>query len=125
MAAILVTLAVVVATIPAVRSLSGFGLLPYFLWGAMGWATVAPQQHILLGIHPEQGATLAALNGSAIGLGSGLGSALGGFALASGFAAQNLPYAAVGLLLVAVVWQLLLLEPLLRLSKEESECPVP
>ncbi len=110
MAVILAILMVSIFLLPILHSLPIIGLLPFFIWGAMGWATVTPQQHILIGLQPTQGATLAALNGSALSLGGVLGAAFGGLLIASEFDARNLPYMAATLLLFAFLWQLLLIK---------------
>lgn len=52
--------------------------LPFLLWGAMGWATQAPQQHILIKNYKSYGETAVALNSSVNYLGSSIGSALCG-----------------------------------------------
>ncbi len=48
-----------------------------FLWGMCGWASLAPQQHILLQANPADGATAVAANASANYLGSALGAIFG------------------------------------------------
>ena len=48
------------------------------VWSFTGWATFAPQQSRLLGIEPENGPLVIALNNSTIYLGSAFGAALGG-----------------------------------------------
>ncbi|MGE0171934.1 MAG: MFS transporter [Oligoflexales bacterium] len=110
MATILTILIAAILTLPLVHSIPFLGLAPFLVWGAMGWATVTPQQHTLISLQPEQSATLAALNGSAISLGSVLGSAFGGSAIASGLDVKNLPYAAASLLLCALALQILLIK---------------
>ena len=52
--------------------------VPFLIWGAMGWATQAPQQHILIKQHQDYGSTAVALNSSINYLGSSIGSALYG-----------------------------------------------
>jgi len=52
--------------------------LPFLLWGAMGWATQAPQQHILIKNYKSYGETAVALNSSVNYLESSIGSALCG-----------------------------------------------
>lgn len=52
--------------------------LSFLLWGAMGWATQAPQQHILIKNYKSYGETAVALNSSVNYLGSSIGSALCG-----------------------------------------------
>jgi predicted MFS family arabinose efflux permease len=111
MAAILTMLLAAYLSIPVLRSIPVLGLLPFFIWGAMGWSTMTPQQCRLSELKPGHDATLVALNSSAVSLGGVAGPALGGLALASGFNAQNLPYAAVVLVSCALAWQLLLLKP--------------
>lgn len=97
MTALLVVLVAAIALMPA-------GPVPYLLWGAAGWATVSAQQETLLTRWPDQGVLLVALNGSAIGLGSAVGSALGGIALANGL---HLPAAAACVIACALVWNVL------------------
>src|SRR5699024_10242985 len=43
----LVALSIMIALIPTLIKIPILGLLPFLLWGAVGWATQAPQQHIL------------------------------------------------------------------------------
>jgi predicted MFS family arabinose efflux permease len=117
MAAILVTLLAAIMALPAVGPVPILGLVPFVLWGAMGWATMTPQQMSLIELEPGHEATVVALNSSAVGLGSVFGPALGGLALAGGFDARNLPYAAGGLLLCALAWQVILIQQ--RQSKQE------
>ena len=110
MAAILVTLFAAIAVLPAISAVPLLGLVPFLLWGALGWATVTPQQLSLIALEPGREATVVALNSSAIGLGSVTGPALGGLALAGGLGAWTLPYAACALLLAALAWQLVLMQ---------------
>jgi predicted MFS family arabinose efflux permease len=110
MGAILGVLIVAILTLPLVRSLPFVGLVPFLLWGAMGWATVTPQQHTLISFQPEQSATLAALNNSAVSLGSVLGSAFGGSAIAGGLDVKELPYPAAALLFCAFTLQMFLIK---------------
>jgi predicted MFS family arabinose efflux permease len=121
MVVILVALIAAISLLPVSHSISMLNLCPYLLWGAMGWATVTPQQYTLIGIHPEQSTSLVALNSSAIGLGSALGTALGGLAIANGFGAHHLVYAVTALLGCALVLQL----SLIKQSPQEivSACP--
>jgi predicted MFS family arabinose efflux permease len=93
------------------------GILPFFLWGAMGWASQAPQQHVLLHLQPNHGAATVALNSSANYLGSAIGSALGGIVMLAGLAPSQLPFAAGCLVLVTLLGQLLIV---LRKSKEQQ-----
>ena len=81
-------------------------LLPFIIWGAMGWATQAPQQHILLDKHPEHGATSVALNSSLNYLGSAIGSALGGLVLAQKQSVNILIYAACFIALLGTIIQM-------------------
>lgn len=106
MAGILVTLLTMLALIPMLRSTPILGLLPYIIWGAMGWSTMTPQQYRLSQLKPGQDATLVALNSSAVSLGGVIGPALGGLALASGLNPSHLPYAAAALVLSALALQL-------------------
>ena len=54
------------------------------LWGASTWSQTPPQQHRLVGTAPQGAALAISLNASAIYLGIGSGTALGGAALAAG-----------------------------------------
>ncbi|MFE6687899.1 MFS transporter [Streptomyces sp. NPDC057743] len=73
-------------------------------WGAAGWALQVPQQHRLLTAAGEERGTVAlALNNSALYLGSAVGSALGGLALAAGLAPDALPWAAAGVAALGLV----------------------
>ena len=77
-------------------------------WGAAGFASPPPQQHLLLERAPDRGAVGVAVNGSAIYLGSAIGSALAGAALYAGLSVKALPpiaaaVAALGLLAYAAL----------------------
>ncbi|WP_274915468.1 MFS transporter [Streptomyces sp. WZ-12] len=73
-------------------------------WGTAGWALQVPQQHRLLKAAGEERGTVAlALNNSALYLGSAVGSALGGLALAAGLAPDALPWAAAGVAALGLV----------------------
>lgn len=109
-AAILVTLFGAIMALPSYGAVPVLGLLPFLIWGAMGWATMTPQQMSLIELEPGHEATLVALNSSAVGLGSVIGPALGGLALAGGLDVRYLPYAAGGLLLVALAGQVMLVQ---------------
>jgi predicted MFS family arabinose efflux permease len=110
MLAILTCLLVTITAIPILREVPVLGLLPFLIWGAMGWATVTPQQYNLMKIKPGHDAILVALNSSAVSLGSVFGTALGGVALAGGLSATKLPYLTAIFLLCAIVSQFLLLQ---------------
>jgi predicted MFS family arabinose efflux permease len=110
MAVILIGLMFTVMTLPYAKDLPYLGLLSFFLWGAFGWATPTPQQHVLFEMYENQRAILSALNSSAIGLGSTLGTAIGGLLIASGFKAIQLPYLAAILLTGVTIGQLLLIK---------------
>lgn len=109
MAGILATLFVAYLSIPSLRSFPIWGLVPFFIWGAMGWSTMTPQQYRLGQLKPGQDATLVALNSSAVSLGGVTGPALGGLALAGGFNPEHLPYVATGIVFFALGWQMLLI----------------
>ncbi|MCC3700099.1 MFS transporter, partial [Staphylococcus epidermidis] len=83
------------------------GLIPFILWGAMGWATQAPQQHILLKKHPEYGGSAVALNSSINYLGSAMGSAIGGIILFNANSTNVLIYSALGITIIGILLQLL------------------
>jgi predicted MFS family arabinose efflux permease len=110
MALILAGLILTFITIPFTKNLPYLGLIPFFMWGAFGWATTTPQQHILFELQEKQGTILAALNASAIGLGNAIGTAIGGSIIAFGFNEINLPFLAATLLLVVFICQLMLIK---------------
>ena len=110
MALILAGLILTFITIPFTKNLPYLELIPFFMWGAFGWATTASQQHILFELQEKQGTMLAALNASAIGFGSAFGTAIGGSIIASGFKEINLPFLAATLLLVLFIGQLMLIQ---------------
>ncbi|MBV9844007.1 MAG: MFS transporter [Kutzneria sp.] len=106
LAGVLALLGTAFLLLPVLGQIPVLGLLPYALWGFAGWAIVTPIQTILIGIRPDQPATVAALCGSAVGLGGAMGSTLGGLALAAGLSAPSLPFAAAGVVVIALFWQL-------------------
>lgn len=77
-------------------------------WGAAGFASPPPQQHLLLERVPDRGAVAVAVNGSAIYLGSAIGSALGGMALNAGLPMRYLPPSAAAIATVALIGYLIL-----------------
>lgn len=54
-----------------------------FVWGMCGWASLAPQQQVLLQANPADGATAVAANASANYLGSALGATAGSLLVAA------------------------------------------
>lgn len=81
--AITASLALVLIVI-AMAPPTGILLVALFLWGLLGWSSLAPQQETLLGENPNDGATAVAANASANYLGSALGSAGGAAVVAAG-----------------------------------------
>lgn len=78
-----------------------------FLWGLLGWASLAPQQYTLITTNPHDGTTAVAANSSANYLGSALGS-LAGAALVDHNASSNtLSFAASGIMILALLLQIL------------------
>ncbi|HCV4425305.1 TPA: MFS transporter [Staphylococcus aureus] len=104
---ILILLALSFSLIPISINLPILGLIPFILWGAMGWATQAPQQHILLKKHPEYGGSAVALNSSINYLGSAMGSAIGGMILFNANSTNVLIYSALGITIIGILLQLL------------------
>lgn len=80
-------------------ALAGIGC---FIWGMCGWASMAPQQHVLVSYAPKQATASVAWNSSANYLGSGIGVALGSAALNSGVPANWLPAGSMIALLLAL-----------------------
>ena len=58
-------------------------LTSLFVWGMCGWASLTPQQHVLLQTNPADGATAVAANASANYLGSALGATFGSLLVAA------------------------------------------
>ncbi|MDA2269359.1 MFS transporter [Bacillus cereus] len=95
MALILIILTVSVVCIPIMINLTIIKYLPFFIWGAMGWASGAPQQHILLSYQPKHGSAAVALNSSINYLGSSVGATLGGVVISLGMGTMALIYFAI------------------------------
>lgn len=109
MAGIIAIMALAMICIPFALSFPMRSFLPFVLWGAMGWASQAPQQHERLRYQPEHDAAVVALNSSANYLGSAVGSSLGGIVLLAGLAPSSLPFAASCLVLAALLVQCLIM----------------
>ncbi len=109
MAMILATLCLTITAIPALRGVPVFGLLPFLIWGAMGWASVTPQQYSLMEIKAGHESIVVALNSCAVSLGSVIGTALGGIALAGGLGAEKLPFVTAVFVFFALTGQVLLI----------------
>ncbi|OLO11112.1 MFS transporter [Chromohalobacter japonicus] len=89
--------------------------IPFLLWGAMGWSSLAPQQHVLLDLQPEHGSIAVALNSSANYLGSAIGAILGGLLLDNGLLVPTtLPIAAGCTAVAAAFLQVTLLNTQLK-----------
>ena len=108
MAVILAALTLALGIVPILLGAVPLGYLPFFIWGTMGWASQAPQQHSLLGLRPDQGSVAVALNSSANYLGGAAGAALGGVVIGVAGAAA-LPVAAAAIAASALVIQLTIL----------------
>lgn len=102
---ILITLTVSIICIPIMIHLPILKYFPFFVWGAMGWACQAPQQHILLSYHPKQGSIAVALNSSINYLGSAIGAALGGIVLSIGMGTISLIYFAIFSMVISLFLQ--------------------
>jgi len=103
---ILAALGLSLAALPALLPLGVIGFLPFLVWGAMGWASLAPQQHMLLELEPEHGAAAVALNSSCNYLGGAMGAFAGGALMASGVSPSMLPYCAAAAALIALIGHL-------------------
>lgn len=104
---ILVILGISIVSIPTLIKIPIWGLIPFILWGAMGWATQAPQQHILLKNHSDHGSTSVALNSSLNYLGSAIGAALGGVLISRGLSTNLLIYSCFTVIILGIIVQLL------------------
>ncbi|GIN87504.1 chloramphenicol resistance protein [Heyndrickxia sporothermodurans] len=109
LASILAILSLAMLALPFTLKFPILMFLPIFLWGAMGWASQAPQQHALLHSQPNHGEAAVALNSSANYLGSAAGSAVGGIALYMGLSPSQLPFAAGSLILAALIVQVIII----------------
>lgn len=108
MAAILAVMTLAIFSLPFSSHYGLLAFIPFFLWGVTGWASQAPQQHVLLRLNPQHGPAAVALNSSANYLGSSVGASLGGAALLMGSSPAQLPYWAGGLAAAALLGQGLL-----------------
>ncbi len=104
-ACILGTMALAMLLLPVLAP-STTVLIPLAFWGAAGWALQVPQQHTLLTARPDHGTVAVAINGSALYLGSAVGSALGGTVLSSGMRVSLLPVLAGGIAFSALILHL-------------------
>ncbi|KGX87024.1 MFS transporter [Pontibacillus litoralis] len=104
---ILFTLTLAIISIPIVINLPFITYVPFFIWGVMGWASQAPQQHILIGYQPKQSSAAVALNSSINYLGSAIGATLGGVIIATGAKTITLIYFAFAMMLISIMLQLL------------------
>lgn len=77
-----------------------------FVWGLCGWASLAPQQHVLLQANPADGATAVAANASANYLGSALGATIGSLLVAAHAAPVVLCGSAAAVAALALLCQL-------------------
>lgn len=77
-----------------------------FVWGLCGWASLAPQQHVLLQANPADGATAVAANASANYLGSALGATIGSLLVAAHAAPVVLCGSAAAVATLALLCQL-------------------
>lgn len=102
---ILLILTVSIICIPFMIDLTFLQYIPFFVWGAMGWASQAPQQHILMSYQPSNGSSAVALNSSLNYLGSSIGATLGGMVLAFGFGTISLIYFAVISMIISLLLQ--------------------
>ncbi|HDX9577269.1 TPA: MFS transporter [Bacillus pseudomycoides] len=117
---ILIILTVSIICIPLMINLSIVKYLPFFIWGAMGWAAQAPQQHILLSYQPKQGSAAVALNSSINYLGSSVGATLGGVVISLGMGTMSLIYFAVFSIGISVMLQLYSMKSNFSMIKTEK-----
>lgn len=101
-----VVMAVLALSLGALSPLGAAAFPALVVWGAAGWALQVPQQHRLLALRAERGTVALALNNSALYLGSAVGSAAAGLALAVGLAPRALPWAAAAVAVAGLVLHL-------------------
>ncbi|MFI0978189.1 MFS transporter [Streptomyces sp. NPDC021093] len=104
----------------AAHAAAAAAIVPLVIWGAAGWAVQVPQQHQLIAAQPQQPTIAVSLNSSAVYLGSGIGSALGGLVLGLGAAPSTLPYWTGGLSLVALVLHLTVVRGAVRRGEKAA-----
>ncbi|WP_071458595.1 MFS transporter [Bacillus massilinigeriensis] len=102
---ILFILTVSIICIPIVIHVPLLKYFPFFVWGAMGWASQAPQQHLLMSYQPNNGGSAVALNSSLNYLGSSVGATLGGSVLALGFGTISIIFFALISMLFSILLQ--------------------
>ncbi|MGW7414327.1 MFS transporter [Streptomyces sp. NPDC054863] len=128
-AAVTCVLALIVAgqfALPAAAHVSAIvAVVPLVVWGAAGWAVQVPQQHQLIAAQPRQATIAVSLNSSAVYLGSGIGSALGGLALGLGAAPGTLPYYTGALTVLALVLHLTVVRGAVRRGENAAEAVRP
>ncbi|EMF02115.1 MFS transporter [Streptomyces mobaraensis] len=98
-------------------------VVPLVVWGAAGWAVQVPQQHQLIAAQPRHATVAVSLNSSAVYLGSGIGSALGGLVLGFGTSPGALPYCTGALTLLALALHLTVVRGATRRSEEPTSTP--
>ncbi|MHA7846867.1 MFS transporter [Serratia sp. D1N4] len=107
--AILFIMSIALFSIPAaVASGALLAFIPFLIWGATGWSSLAPQQHTLLELQPQHGAAVVALNSSSNYMGGAVGVILGGLLITVGIEPDALPYYAGVIGIVALLGQLAL-----------------
>lgn len=82
-------------------------LTSLFIWGMCGWASLTPQQHVLLQTNPTDGATAVAANASANYLGSALGATFGSLLVAAQATPAVLCGSAAAVAALALICQLI------------------
>lgn len=102
---ILLILMISIICIPLMIQLPLIKYFPFFIWGAMGWASQAPQQHILMSYQPNNRSAAVALNSSFNYLGSSVGATLGGVVLTFSFGSISLVYFAVISMILSILLQ--------------------
>ncbi|MFF0739325.1 MFS transporter [Streptomyces sp. NPDC004111] len=121
---ILVLIVVSQAVLPvAAHTAAALAVVPLVIWGAAGWAVQVPQQHQLIAAQPQQATVAVSLNSSAVYLGSGIGSALGGVVLGLGTDAAALPYWTAALTALALVLHLTVVRGATRRGERAATTP--
>ena len=103
---ILALLAISILAIPFAMQISIISMLPFMIWGAMGWASQTPQEHTLIHLEPQHAATAIALNSSINYLGGSVGAMLGGVLLSMHVTPITLTNLAGAVCIIALVGQI-------------------
>lgn len=108
MALILLFLSLSLLVIPISITRPIVSVVPFIIWGIMGWASQTPQQHALINTEPNHAAAAVALNSSTNYLGGSVGTMLGSLLLTMNITSAKLTLFAAGVAFIALIWQVVI-----------------